>query len=36
MYPRIVLEKTDNEHRGVGAKRAEEIMGIVEKWLGVE
>ena len=30
------LEKRIKAVKGVGEKRAEEIMGIVEKWLGVE
>ena len=30
------LEKQIKAVKGVGEKRAEEIMGIVEKWLGVE
>ena len=29
------LEKSIKAVKGVGEKRAEEIMGIVEKWLGV-
>ena len=30
------LEKQIKAVKGVGEKRAEEIMGIVEKWLGVD
>ena len=30
------LEKSIKAVKGVGEKRAEEIMGIVEKWLGVD
>ena len=30
------LEKSIRAVKGVGEKRAEEIMGIVEKWLGVD
>ena len=31
----IELEKQIKAVKGIGEKRAEEIMGIVEKWIGV-